>query len=405
MARLREGARVFARLTIRERIRLLVAMREGYTRVAAEVVEHSCRAKRIVLGTPLEGEEWALGPWSVLRHFRLLLDTLAALDRKERPPGAKLQRTSDGRLALQVLPGSALDAVLFKGIRAEVHMRGGVGEAELYAGTKLYRQLPHPPGLVLILGGGNSASIPCHDVLTKLFNEGKVCLLKMHPINAYLGPLLEEAFAPAIERGFLRIAYGGAEEGGYLASHPGIDEIHLTGSHATHEAILWGEDLARRAERKANRSPLHLKRITSQLGCVSPVLVVPGPYLESQLAFQAQELAGAMVHNAGCNCHTPRLLVLPRGWAQRDTFLRHFEAALAQAPLRMAYYPGSVERWEQLVEGRERVRTIGAPVGGMLPWTVVTGLRPDDRREPLFSTEAFGPVLGEVEIGSTDPME
>ena len=48
--------------------------------------------------------------------------------------------------------------------------------------------------------------------MTKLFNQGKVCVLKMNPVNAYLGPILEEAFAEAIARGFLAIVYGGAEE-------------------------------------------------------------------------------------------------------------------------------------------------------------------------------------------------
>ena len=68
--------------------------------------------------------------------------------------------------------------------------------------------------------------IPCMDVLTKMFNEGMVCLLKMHPLNSYLGPLYESAFAPAIERNFLRIVYGGSEAGRYLCRHPGIGEIH-----------------------------------------------------------------------------------------------------------------------------------------------------------------------------------
>ena len=78
------------------------------------------------------------------------------------------------------------------------------------------------------------------DVITKLFNEGKVCLLKMNPVNDYLGPLYEEAFAEAIRRGVLLIAYGGGEEGTYLAQHAGIDEIHLTGSDKTYDQIVWG---------------------------------------------------------------------------------------------------------------------------------------------------------------------
>src|SRR5439155_2670236 len=113
------------------------------------------------------------------------------------------------------------------------------------------------------------AAIPCHDVLTKLFNEGKVCLLKMHPVNAYLGPLLQQAFAPAVERDFLRIVYGGDDAGTYLARHPGVDEIHLTGSAATHDALLGSGDQRMRARRAGD--PVPGKPITSQPGHVSPV--------------------------------------------------------------------------------------------------------------------------------------
>ena len=60
------------------------------------------------------------------------------------------------------------------------------------------------------------------DVLTKMFNEGKACILKMNPVNAYLGPYLEEAFADAIRQDFLAVVYGDAEEGAYLANHPAL---------------------------------------------------------------------------------------------------------------------------------------------------------------------------------------
>ena len=114
------------------------------------------------------------------------------------------------------------------------------------------------------------------DVITKLFNEGKVCLLKMHPVNAYLGPFLEAAFAEPIRRGFLAVAYGGAEEGEYLARHEGIDEIHLTGSVQTYDQIVWGPPGPERESRKARNAPVIGKPVTAELGNVSPVLVVPG---------------------------------------------------------------------------------------------------------------------------------
>jgi acyl-CoA reductase-like NAD-dependent aldehyde dehydrogenase len=406
VARLHAGAGAFAALAINHRLQLLRSMRSGYARTVPRVIEACCRSKGIVPGTPMEAEEWALGPWPVLRHFRLLIEALSALRRHHELPPRELGRTVDGRIRVDLFPDSTLDTLLFPHTHAEIHVRAGIGERELVGSRARFYRLPPGAGrVVLVLGAGHASGVPIQDLLTRMFNEGKVCLLKLHPLNAYLGPLLEEAFAEAIARDFLHVVYGGAEHGSYLSRHAGINEIHLSGCPATHEQIVWGADGPEQSERKLRRVPVHGKPVTSELGCVAPVLVVPGPYLDRQLAFQAQALAGAMVHNAGLNCHTPRLLVMPRGWAQRDTFLRHLEHALSLSPPRRAFYPGSTERWERLTAGRHGLRGVGRPAWGLLPWTIVPGLDPADRREPLFSAESFGPILGEVEIGSPDPAE
>ena len=123
---------------------------------------------------------------------------------------------------------NGIDGVLFSGITVEVRLQAGIGEAELHAcRAPFYRGRSHDGRTVLVLGAGNLAAIPAMDVISKMFNEGKTCLLKMNPVNAYLGPFLEDAFGEAIGRNYLGIAYGGADEGAYLAQHAGIDEIHL----------------------------------------------------------------------------------------------------------------------------------------------------------------------------------
>ena len=87
--------------------------------------------------------------------------------------------------------------------------------------ARFYKCPDHEGRVVLVLGAGNISGIPTKDVLTKMFNEGKVCVLKMNPVNAYLGPFLEEAFADPIRQGFLAVVYGGPQEGAYLANHRG----------------------------------------------------------------------------------------------------------------------------------------------------------------------------------------
>lgn len=48
------------------------------------------------------------------------------------------------------------------------------------------------------------------------------------------------AYAPLVEAGYVEIVYGGAKEGAFLTNHPSIKSIHLTGSSATYDAVVWG---------------------------------------------------------------------------------------------------------------------------------------------------------------------
>lgn len=404
--RIREGATAFARLTNGERIAVARAMQAGYLEMAEQIVRASCTAKGIVPGTPMEAQEWATGPWSVVRQLRLAAESLRAIDRKGTTPVGRISHTVDGRLAVGVFPSNTIDRLLFAGIRVDVHLQAGIGRQELVdSRAGFYRRPPHDGRTVLVLGAGNLAAIPAMDVITKLFNEGKTCLLKMSPVNAYLGPFMARAFAEPIRRNFLAIVYGDVEEAVYLAHHWGIDEIHLTGSDRTYESLVWGPVGPEREARKARNAPLLPKPVTAELGNISPVLVVPGPYTERELSFQAEGLAGGLTHNASFNCDAPKMLVTARGWAKRDGLLAGLERALATAPLRDAYYPGAEERWRRATHGRSQVRTIGSPAQGQLPWTVIPDVDATDPQEPAFSTEPFGPVLFQTEVGSDDPIE
>lgn len=48
------------------------------------------------------------------------------------------------------------------------------------------------------------------------------------------------AFKPFMDEGYLSFVYGGGEEGKYVCNNPAVDSIHLTGSEATYNAIVWG---------------------------------------------------------------------------------------------------------------------------------------------------------------------
>jgi aldehyde dehydrogenase (NAD(P)+) len=406
IARVREGAKKFVNLTLDERVRLARTMQAGYLRIARASVEAACTAKGIPLGTPMEGEEWTLGPWFVVRHLRLLAQSLRSLEKTRNTPVGKVGRTADQRLSVQVFPAGAIDGLLFQGVRADVHLQAGVTASEMEnSRARFYKKPDHDGRVVLVLGGGNVNGIPSLDVLTKMFNEGKTCILKMNPVNAYLGPLLEEAFADAIRQGFLAIVYGGAEEGSYLVNHPDVDEVHLTGSDRTFDSIVWGPPGPEREARKQQGRPVLQKPVTAELGNVSPVIVVPGAYSEKQLLYQAEDVAAGLTCNASFDCNANKVLILSKGWPQREAFLAGVERALSRAATRRAYYPGAQDRWRSYSKDRASIRRFGDETGDVLPWTLVRDLDSKDREERAFASESFCSILFETELESADPVE
>ena len=406
VARLQDGAGKFVGLSLDQRIQLARAMQEGYLRVARASVEAACTAKGIAAGSPLEGEEWTLGPWFVVRHLRLIRESLQALKQTGNTRVGKLGRTADQRLTVQVFPASSIDGLLFQGVRVDAHLQPGVTEEEMEnSRARFYKRPDHDGRVVLALSAGNVNGIPAMDVLSKMFNEGKACILKMNPVNAYLGPFLEEAFTAAIRQNYLAVVYGGSEEGAYLAQHPDVHEIHLTGSDLTFDTIVWGRPGPEREMRKAQGRPLLQKPVTAELGNVSPVIVLPGPYSSKQLRYQAEDVAAGLTCNAAFDCNANKVLILPKGWVQRDQFLDGIEQALTKAQPRKAYYPGAHDRWRLYSRNRASIRQFGDETAELLPWTLVRDLDAADASEPAFGSESFCPILFETQVGSADPVE
>ena len=114
-----------------------------------------------------------------------------------------------------------------------------------------------------------------------------------------------------------------------------------------------------------NRPPF-----TAELGCVTPVLVVPGSWSAADMRFQARQVAGMVAQNASFNCNAAKVLVVARGWLQRETFLRLVDEELARTPPRKAYYPGAEERYEGFLRAYPNAKVLGATAEGVVPWTV-----------------------------------
>ena len=68
---------------VAERIAILAAIKECLMPVARAWAETAARQKGIAVGSPLEGEEWLSGPYSVLSYCNQLMDTLGKIAGKQ----------------------------------------------------------------------------------------------------------------------------------------------------------------------------------------------------------------------------------------------------------------------------------------------------------------------------------
>lgn len=385
LAVLRSRATEWARLPIPRKIEMLEGLKPRVAAVAQRWADVASAAKGLAADSPWRGEEWVTGPWAVVNYVEPLARTLRHVDAgtlAKRVEGRVRQRPDD-QTVVTVLPDGLTDHLLFNGIEAEVWMEPGVTPETLVETMATFYDDPAPEGAVaLVLGAGNLTAIPPLDVLYKLYAEGRVVVLKMNPVNAYVGPILEEVFAAFVDAGYLRVVYGGAEVGQILTQHEAVDEVHMTGSAATHDAIVFGTG-PEAADRKRRDEPIVNKPVSSELGGVTPCIVVPGDWSEPDLTFQAERVVTTKMHNSGFNCVGTQVLVLPEAWPQREAFLAAVRRVMAGLADRPAYYPGAEARVEAAcaVGAAERFGP-----RALVPVDAEAGGAP-------FTAEVFGPAL------------
>jgi aldehyde dehydrogenase (NAD(P)+) len=298
----------------------------------------------------------------------------------------------------RVYPTTLIERLLLSGYRAEVWMDPSVRLDGLPSTTATFYDRIEPEGAVtVILGAGNIASIPPLDLLHKLYVEGSVTVMKMNPVNEYLGPIFEGIFEPLIEAGFVRFTYGGTDVGDYLVRHPSVDRIHITGSARTHDTIVFGSGPEGR-QRKQRDEPVLDKPITSELGGVGPTIVVPGPWDEADYRFQAEHIATQKLHNSGFNCVASQVLVLPEGWEGSDLLLDEVRRRLAAAEARPPYYPGVASRDEAARASHPGHESLAGAHR-----TLIVGVDALDLHAHSFTKEFFGPTYATTTLPGRTP--
>ncbi len=391
-----EGEKTWASLSLAARRGLLDEVRDLTVRHATEWVDAAVGIKQLDPASPLVGEEWMSGPYSLVAGLAALSESLNKLEAGRSPlDGAEFGYAPGGRTTVKALPLNTFDQLLLSGFSAEVWLQPGIEKAEAIRSAGLAQRDPsRTHGVGAVLGAGNIFSIAPLDTIYELYANNRVVALKLNPITDPLQPVLTKVLAPFIAVGAVRILTGGAEVGTYLVRHKLVDHVHMTGSALTYDAIVFGTG-EEGARRKAADEPVLDKEMTAELGGVSPTIVLPGSWSAADIEFQANHVVTQRLHNNGYNCVAAQVVVLPKHWAQRDEFIAAIRKAFNDAPARPAYYPGSDVR----VAGADTSYPDAQHLGSRGARVLVVD--PADR-EALLCTEYFGPVLGVIELDVPD---
>ena len=374
-----------------------------FNSVAEEWVALSMKAKGIPKNSFGEGEEWfniAIGN----RLIRLYKETLIEIVKNGRPsiPGPITTR-ADGQVSVQVFPQKPIDRLLLRGTTCQILMEPGVTTQQVIDNqAAIYRRDSPGGALSLVLGAGNTSFLLPGDILAKLFGEGQAVIFKPNPINEYLGPLVEHAFRSVFQPGFMQVVYGGAEQGAYLCQHPLVDDLHMTGSHHTFEAIVFGPG-EEGAQRKKNKNPVLNKRFTAELGNITPVIIIPGEWSEDDIKTQGLKIATWLVYNAGFACPAPRLIIQQKNWPHREALNNAITESLAKVETRLAFYPGASEIHQQFISVHPSAQQIGKAPAGHLSWTFITDIDSSNVNDICFEEEPFCSLLAETAIEAESP--
>jgi len=311
----------WARLPIPDKIEHLDLLRRATFEHSRRWVESATKAKGLTMNSPLAGEEWIAGPFGVIDALNSLEVTLSRLaDGTDVLEGHGVRTRPSGQVVVDVMPTTAVERLLFSGSKAEVWMDLSITRDSIRDHVAPFYGVDAPEGAVCaVMGAGNVSSIAPLDVIYKLFNEGEVTILKMNPVNDYLGDIFEDIFSVMMAEGYVKLVYGDGGVGAYLVNHEGIDTIHLTGSANTYNAIRYGTGDKGRANREAD-TPINDKPISAELGGVSPTIVVPGDWSKADIKFQADHVVSQKMNNSGFNCVAAQILVLPESWELSDAF-------------------------------------------------------------------------------------
>ena len=313
-----------------------------------------CSDNKGTTKTPAEGEEWLGGPFASVLATQYYIKSLINDD--DLVEG----NFNNSENSYKVFPNNFIERITFPFINAKVYFNKSMSFEDINKFRGFSKRYNIEPSITLVLGAGNFSSIPYLDVLYHLITRRSVILLKLNPVNEYLKPVFEKVFKNFIERGYIIVTNGNINESKYMATHPGINHIHLTGSDKTYEDIVYGRELTGNERSIKTLSKINPKPITSELGNVTPIIIHPGKWSTSDIKYQARKIVTGKLNNNGFNCIAAQVVVLPDGWGHTETLIKYVKYYMNKAKDRKAYYPDSIERLTKLEKDKsyERVNSL-----------------------------------------------
>ena len=307
--------------------------------------------KKDVSNTIAEGEEWLAGPFASVFGLQYYIETLKDVNK---PLNPKL--FDENKNTYKVFPNNNLEKIFFPFISAEVKFNKNMNFKEIDKFRGFAMRYSHKPSITLVLGAGNVSCIPLLDTIFHLVTKRSVVYLKLNPVNDYLLPVYEKIFENFISLGYVIVSKGTTEESKYMVSHKGIDHIHLTGSDETYENIVYGKKLSDNDKSLKYLPKLNNTSFSSELGNVTPIIIHPGNWSNSEIKHQARKIVTAKLNNGGFNCISAQIVVLPAGWKHTDKLIKYIKQYMKNIDDRYSYYPNSIEKLNLLEKDKNYER-------------------------------------------------
>lgn len=389
-----------------EILQMLIRMRGKLVDCADEWAEKDIKNRGREAGTYDAALSYAAGPDSALIQVDRHIAAFQELSQSKHPNRRnKIKLNEFDQATISVFPLSLKDKILFSRIKGELWFKPGFDEKKiLESQAHLYTKSSHSGKIALVLGAGNYSALTFGDTLHNLLNDRKVVIIKIHPVVEYSGEFFKKIFSEFIDEGFIRVAFGGAKTGKFIKTHTLVDSIHITGSDKTFDAILFGSGKELQMNKMNQNFKLN-KVVTGELGNVTPVIVVPGPWSEKDIDAQAEKILSTIAFNSGFNCNAARVIIQQTEWPKRHDFLNALEKVCGTTQRNKCYYPGGVERLKEAINQYPQAKVIGDFENEKAPWVLALGLDSSNASEFAFKQEIFATFIAETSIPSNSTIE